>query len=68
MKSGFSFVQLPLGFMCNMAHGVVERSAALISVVNLSCMIRIFSVWAMLNKLKLGLGSGKERLMSGEMS
>ena len=68
MKSVFSCVQLPLGFMWNMAHGIVERSAALINVVNLSCMIRISSVWAMLKKLKLGLGSGKEKLMRGEMS
>ena len=68
MKSGFSFVQLPLGFMWNMANGIVDRSAALINVVNLSCKIRISSVLAMLKKLKLGLGSGKEKLMRGEMS
>ncbi len=51
-----------------MAHGIVEMSAALISVVDFNCMIRIVSVCAMLKQVKSGLGSGKEKTMRSEIS
>ena len=40
---------------------------ARIKVVSLICMSSISSVWAMLKQLRLGLGSRKEKLMTGVM-
>ena len=47
---------MPLGFMWNMAQGIVDKSAALISVVNLSCIVRISSTLVDVVESEVGLG------------